>query len=137
MNLVRLIYKSKASGDFDPEFIDVLINKARINNSKANITGLLCFNKTFFIQCLEGSRTAVNETYHRIQNDTRHTDVTLLSYHEIIEREFGEWSMAYMPQSKLSSPLNLKYSGTPTIDPYDISAQSAERLIVDLKEHCE
>lgn len=135
MHLVRLIYKSEISEEFDPEFIDVLVNKAQVKNIKSNITGLLSFNKTHFIQCLEGSRDAVNATYHRIQNDSRHTGLTLLYYQEIIERQFEQWSMAYLPQSALPLPLTLKYSGTPNNNPYDIPAESAYRLIMDLKQH--
>lgn len=136
MYLVRLIYKSKVREGFDPKDIETILNKARVNNAKKNVTGLLCFNKKHFLQCLEGSRKVVNDVYHKILNDERHSDIILLNYSEIEEREFDEWSMAYMPQSSLTSPLNLKYSGTPNVDPYEISGESAYRLICALKKIC-
>jgi hypothetical protein len=134
MFLVRLIYTSKTNDDFGPEDIGNILEKARINNAKKDVTGLLCFNNKFFLQCLEGSRTAVNETYHDILNDKRHSDIIMLSYTEVIEREFEQWSMGYMPESSLTKPLNLKYSGTAHFDPYEMSGESAHRLMLALKK---
>jgi hypothetical protein len=133
MFLVRLIYTSRITSGFGPEEVSSILEKARISNSKNEVTGLLCFNNTFFLQCIEGSRKKVNETYHKILNDKRHSDILMLNYCEIIEREFDKWSMGYMPQSSLTKPLNLKYSGTAHFDPYEMSGESAHRLMLALK----
>jgi hypothetical protein len=135
MFLVRLIYTSKTSSHFAPEDIENILEKARINNRKNNVTGLLCFNNKFFLQCLEGSRQTVNNTYHQILNDKRHSDIIMLSYSEIVEREFEQWSMGYMPQSSLTDSLNLKYSGTPNFGPYDMSGESTHKLMLALKQN--
>ena len=135
MFLVRLIYTSKTSSLFGPEDIENILEKARSNNLKNNVTGLLCFNNKYFLQCLEGSREKVNNTYHQILNDKRHSNIIMLSYTEIIEREFEKWSMGYMPQSSLTDPLNLKYSGTPSFDPYEMSGESTHKLMLALKEN--
>lgn len=134
MFLVRLIYTSRTSSEFGPEDIGSILEKARINNAKKEVTGLLCFNNKYFLQCLEGSRETVNDTYHKILNDERHSDILMLNYTEIVEREFDKWSMGYMPQSSLTTPLNLKYSGTAHFDPYDMSGESAHRLMLALKD---
>ena len=55
MILVRLIYTSTVTEDFVPAEIDHILKTARANNKNRNVTGLLCFNNTFFLQCLEGS----------------------------------------------------------------------------------
>lgn len=49
---------------------------------------MLCFSNEYFLQCLEGSRTAVNNTYQQILNDKRHHNVIMLNYTQIPEREF-------------------------------------------------
>jgi hypothetical protein len=134
MFLVRLIYTSKTRSGFGPEVIGSILEKSRVNNAKKEVTGLLCFNNNFFLQCIEGSRQAVNDTYHNILNDERHSDIIMLNYTEIIEREFDKWSMGYMPLSSLTKPLNLKYSGTADFDPYEMSGESAHRLMLSLKE---
>ena len=71
MFLVRLIYTSKTSSHFGPEDIEGILEKARSNNLKNNVTGLLCFNNKYFLQCLEGSREKVNNTYHQILNTSK------------------------------------------------------------------
>ena len=43
--------------------------------------------------------------------------------------------MGYMPQSSLTDPLNLKYSGTPNFDPYEMSGESTHKLMLALKEN--
>jgi hypothetical protein len=65
------------------------------NNSEANITGMLCCDGRYFLQCLEGSRLAVNRTYSKILSDPRHGNVVLLSYGEVASRHFSEWAMGY------------------------------------------
>ena len=134
MYLVRLVYASMISEDFNHEDIPGILQAAREHNLQKNVTGLLCFSRKIFLQCLEGSRTNVNQTYHRILNDPRHERIVLLDYKEIVEREFDEWAMGYIPESSLTKPVNLKYSGSTEFDPYDMSGESAHRLMVELRQ---
>jgi hypothetical protein len=94
---------------------------------------MLCFSNEYFLQCLEGSRTAVNNTYQQILNDKRHHNVIMLNYTQIPEREFETWSMGYVPQSQLTELLNLKYSGNIDFNPFKMSGESAHLLILTLK----
>ena len=97
-----------------------------------NVTGLLCFNTTHFLQCLEGSRSAVNATYHRILNDTRHKNIIMLNYCEIFEREFENWSMGYIPYSRLVTllPSNILVR----VSLIAMSAGSAHKLMLALRD---
>ncbi|MBU2972323.1 BLUF domain-containing protein [Pseudoalteromonas sp. C2R02] len=135
MFLVRIVYASTISDDFQAEDIDNILQKSRINNAKKHVTGLLCFNRNFFLQCLEGSRTEVNKIYHRILNDPRHNNITLLNYEDITEREFSNWDMAYLPISDVISPLIIRYSGTKEFNPYKMSGESSHRLMIDLLKY--
>lgn len=85
------------------------------------------------MQCLEGSRAQVNKIYHQILNDQRHEDILLLDYSEIFEREFGDWSMGYIPEMNLTTPINLKYSVQAKFDPYGMSGGSAHKLLLSLR----
>ena len=95
---------------------------------------MLCFSNEYFLQCLEGSRTAVNNTYQQILNDKRHHNVIMLNYTQIPEREFEKWSMGYVPQSKLTESLNLKFSGSIDFNPFKMSGESAHLLMLTLKD---
>ncbi|ARN73013.1 BLUF domain-containing protein [Oceanicoccus sagamiensis] len=132
MFLVRLVYASRKSPDFNESDIEQLLASARKHNLANHVTGLLCFNRKYFLQCLEGSRARVNATYHNILNDPRHNDIVMLDYREVDSRKFDAWSMGYMPESSLTTPLNLRYSGTPEFDPYDMSGESAYQMMLEL-----
>ena len=134
MFLTRLIYVSAKSENFDKSDIQEIIEVAKEQNGKNHVTGMLCFNRKYFLQCLEGSRNNVNQTYHRILNDPRHTNIVMLDYKEISVRDFSDWSMGYVPESSLTEPTNIKFSGTPEFDPYEMSGESAHEMMLELKE---
>ena len=134
MFLTRIIYTSTATQEFKPNDIDDILTIASNNNTKIDITGMLCFSRNYFLQCLEGSRSCVNEMYHKILNDKRHSNIVLLEYNEISEREFSQWSMAYLPESSLTSPINLKFSESSQFNPYKMSGESAHKMMLEFKD---
>ena len=72
------------------------------------------------MQCIEASRDNANALYHNILNDKRHTNIILLYYKEISEREFAGWSMLYVPDSSLTTSINLKFSESSSFNHYHI-----------------
>ncbi len=56
-----------------------MLEKARENNSRDNITGCLLYYEGEFIQYLEGNQVKVLTLFDKINADKRHKDVTLLS----------------------------------------------------------
>jgi hypothetical protein len=78
MYLVSLIYASIPEEGFSKEDIEDILTKSKKNNERDDITGMLCFNHNYFLQCLEGSRESVNRTYSRICNDNRHKEMVIL-----------------------------------------------------------
>jgi len=76
MYLVRLIYASQVTDRVTQEDIQQIVEAAKRNNSRAELTGLLCFNRKYFLQVLEGSRTKVNAAYQHIKKDPRHNNLT-------------------------------------------------------------
>jgi hypothetical protein len=90
-----------------------------------DVTGVLCYDPVFFMQCLEGPRPAVNELYASILQDRRHTDVLLLEYTEVAERHFAEWSMGFLASYDISKPLLEKYEGSGKFDPHELTADQA------------
>lgn len=133
MFLVRLVYVSQVTVQFRPEEIEKILNTSRRNNAAVNVTGALFFSRKYFLQCLEGPRTAVNETYNKILNDPRHENALLLQYQEIDRREFSEWSMAYLPESSKLAPLIKTYSRSELLEPYSMSGESCNQLLIALR----
>jgi hypothetical protein len=134
MFLTRLVYTSTVAEGFNPDAIEQILESARKYNGKNNVTGMLLFNRKYFLQCLEGTRTQVNRTYRDILNDPRHKDIIILDYSEIVARAFSRWAMGYVPETQLTKPLNLKYSGAGEFNPYQMSGESAHEYLIELSE---
>ncbi|WP_047249799.1 BLUF domain-containing protein [Chromobacterium subtsugae] len=132
--LVRLIYCSRAQQPIDQALVDDILSASRKHNPAQGITGLLCYSKDIFMQVLEGSRSHVNRLYLKLARDDRHHSLTLLSFHEIGQRKFANWSMAEVALDKLNASLILRHSPLPALEPFTMPGASAERLLEDLAE---
>jgi hypothetical protein len=130
--LVRLLYASRAVPAIDQDSLFAIVRKSKANNPAVGVTGVLCFSEGIFLQVLEGGRSAVNRLYNHIARDPRHTHVELLCYEEIGERQFAGWSMGQVNMSRLNPGLLLKYSETPTLDPYAVSGHVSMALFHEL-----
>lgn len=97
--ITSLIYVSTAQAGLGlDDFMDIL-TVAQRNNRRFGITGLLVFNGTNFMQCLEGDRSSTNDRLHQISADERHSGLVVLSRTELPNRQFTGWHMAgrYLP----------------------------------------
>ncbi|MBV5299831.1 MAG: BLUF domain-containing protein [Rhodoferax sp.] len=129
--LVRLLYASRAV-DTSPDAIESILHQSRAHNPASGVTGVLCYGGGIFLQVLEGGRMAVNELYGHILRDPRHTDVVLLHYQEITEREFAGWTMGEVNMSRINTSILLKYAEKPELDPYSVSGQVSLALLEEL-----
>ena len=99
--LVRLMYASRAAAAVNHDELLAILRKSKVNNPRHGVTGVLCYSGGIFLQVLEGGRSAVNHLYNRIAADVRHTQVELLSYEEIGERQFAGWAMGQVDLARL------------------------------------
>ena len=129
MYLVSLTYTSEMTVSMD--FMDIL-EVSRAKNVKDSITGILLFCNNNVVQCLEGSREAVNKTYARIVQDKRHQNALLVDYRIISTRLFSKWSMGYMPESSATRPILLKYSASQNFEPRLLSGESCLGMLTEL-----
>ncbi|HYQ72703.1 MAG TPA: BLUF domain-containing protein [Gammaproteobacteria bacterium] len=131
MFLVSLSYTSEMTVNTD--FMDIL-EVSRERNDRDEITGVLLFCNNNVMQCLEGSREAVNRTYTRIVRDRRHRNPLLLDYRMLSSRNFPKWSMAYVPESSVTRPTLLKYSVSRTFEPRMLSGESCLGMLTELAQ---
>jgi hypothetical protein len=137
MSLFRLIYASRAAESLTPADHDQILESSQRNNGKAGVTGILAFGAREFLQCLEGSREAVNATYHRILSDPRHRDLVLIDCRDVDQRWFGEWGMHGLPPSRLTRQRVLRYSERELFTPTRLGGASAIALLADLARELE
>jgi len=113
MRLIRLLYCSKSTNEIEPTVLESILDVSRKNNSRLNVTGLLCVDEQYFIQLLEGGCREVNDTYCRIVGDDRHEKLTLLYYENASTRMFPQWTMGYINNDRYVSNLLREYLGDP------------------------
>lgn len=130
--LVRLLYTSRASATVDDLVLHDILHQAAAANPRQGITGVVCFSQGIFLQVLEGGRGAVNRLYGRIVADPRHHEVLLLTYQEIGERRFAQWSMGHVDVERLNPAVLLKYSERAVLDPYAVGGGASMALLDDL-----
>lgn len=75
--------------------VEHILTTAQQNNAQVGITGALLYSGGYFCQILEGPEDPLKKLYEKIENDARHEGVTLLHFHEVNERLFEQWAMAY------------------------------------------
>jgi len=102
-DLHRLVYYSRNTipGDAKAlsDAITSILAKSQANNQRDGVTGALMFNAGCFAQVLEGSRSAIEDVFERIQQDDRHGEVSLLAFEAADTRAFENWSMGFVGAS--------------------------------------
>ena len=110
-NLLRLIYVSRAKGAMEASELEGLLSRARSNNEKVGLTGILCTGRGYFVQALEGPENEVFKTYTKILVDERHRESSLLSVGLVSGRVFSEWAMAHVAGELLGGDLHARLVG--------------------------
>lgn len=93
MPLKTVAYYSHVKCDNELQcLLDIAIQATR-NNQKNDITGLLVYEGTHFLQIIEGPVAAVDKTFEVIRSDKRHKNVTVLLDTETDERQYTDWGL--------------------------------------------
>ena len=74
--LSQLVYVSIRKPQCTEEEIQKILDACKRNNQGKDITGVLLYSGTHFVQYLEGDFKKINELYDNIKSDVRHKNVT-------------------------------------------------------------
>ena len=132
--LHRLVYYSRNQITGGPgiltDAIASILATSRINNERAGVTGALMFNAGCFAQVLEGPQASIESVFERIQQDERHSAVTLLELSTIEARRFPSWSMGYVGASPAEAE---RYQPVAGRSGYDPSRMNGEGILETLQ----
>lgn len=132
--LTRLLYASTAHQNVDgDEYRKILLN-AQTKNNDLGITGMLVFNQKYFLQVLEGDRSALNQLYIKIAKDPRHRNLEILCVEEMPTRDYADWSMGYAAPTTLIRSLFMKYGVTAEFNPYKMNTSASLAMMRELSE---
>jgi hypothetical protein len=90
--LSQLVYVSDRVSSSEKDIQDILSACVK-NNPSLDITGVLLYSDTKFIQLVEGSYQKIIELYDKIKNDARHERCVMVSLMPIKSRSFPNWTM--------------------------------------------
>ncbi len=90
----RLLYVSTADPAMKADTLQRLVETAARRNAALDITGLLVFTGTHFMQLLEGPKDAVEAVFDMICQDRRHSAIARLIAEPVPQRSCPDWSMA-------------------------------------------
>lgn len=132
--LISMTYASRANPDVSAKDFNEILQQAQVNNAANGITGMLTFNKDYFLQTIEGSRAQINRLLYSLMADQRHHDLQLIETREIKHREWSKWSMNYASPTEENAAVYLKYSTTINFNPYLLNADAANDLMRELSK---
>lgn len=92
--LRKVVYISSATQHLTAEDLEELLTRARTNNERCGITGVLLYHNLSFLQIIEGTRDDVERLLARIRRDPRHSSMKVVQDERIPERDFKSWAMA-------------------------------------------
>jgi hypothetical protein len=99
--MLEVIYASAAVKPFTQAELTTLLRKARLNNTRLGVSGMLLYDRGSFLQVLEGEVAAVRPLYEIISKDPRHERVVKLLETTISVRSFADWSMGFAAGEQL------------------------------------
>lgn len=90
-----IVYTSEVvagMGHIDHVLADI-VGKAKLNNPRLGITGLLFYHNGRFLQIIEGRKDALERLMAAIEKDPRHRNMERLVDESIYQRSFEQWNM--------------------------------------------
>lgn len=91
--LAHLAYVSVRKKNCTEEEIEKILTACKTNNAPLEVTGVLLYSETKFIQYVEGESSTLMTLYDKIKKDTRHEKAVMISYNPIQARIFPSWQM--------------------------------------------
>ena len=99
-SLIHCIYCSASTRPISAADLAALLSRARLDNARAGLTGMLLYTEGAFFQVLEGPAEAVDALYSKIERDTRHAKMTMIIREPIQRRVFDDWTMGFSAMSR-------------------------------------
>lgn len=131
--LVRLIYASYSTTDMSNLDIKHILRSSQRNNGAKRVSGVLFYSDRYFLQCLEGERHAVNETYLRISLDPRHAKCVLIEYRAVPSRLFPGWAMEHASFfGGMDNELIMKYTENGIFQPFQFTPHQANAFLAEV-----
>lgn len=132
MSIKRIIYYSVPSNTTSFETVIEILTESVRRNKEKHISGMLMYDGSYYLQCIEGESEAVDALMKKIMADPRHDKLTPISETVDTERIFLMWGMGYINHEKEIRKTIFAHTGSEVFDPSRLTKEMAESLLVDL-----
>ena len=99
--LSHLVYVSIRKRNCTDKEITQILEACQKNNLARDITGVLLYSDTQFVQYLEGEYQEIIALYDHIKKDDRHHKAVMVSSCAIAKRSFPSWQMGAKKLDKI------------------------------------
>jgi hypothetical protein len=102
MQLTQIVYTSQIAASISRNTASIadalrdVHRSSQRNNARCDVSGILLFSRSHFLQVLEGRRSTLKRVYAKIVLDPRHEQIELLCETPIQERCFADWHMGLL-----------------------------------------
>jgi hypothetical protein len=72
-----------------------LLIQCQTNNLAQGITGMLLYGNETFLQAIEGEDAVIEALLDKINRDSRHSNIQVLSRKKIERRQYADWTMGF------------------------------------------
>ena len=86
-----------------PQALRRIVDTARMLNRRRDLTGVLAFSGSHFLQVLEGDGAVLDALLESLRRDPRHDGLRVLGRTPISARRFGDWAMALVSSPELGT----------------------------------
>jgi Sensors of blue-light using FAD len=116
-----ILYVSVADPELVSDDIYQLVGNAQQRNLTDNISGVMLYNGSNFLQLIEGEDGIIDDCFARIVGDPRHSGVITLRNELSTVREFPLWAMRYslVEQPAEATLAAVREAGAPRADTLD------------------
>lgn len=99
-----ICYISTATPKLEPIEVQGLMEEWKKSNGRKEIKGILLYSDGHFFQVLEGEKRTVLETYFKIKNDQRHSDIIQVMGKDVEKGSLDHYIIDNLQYSYFSRP---------------------------------
>jgi len=113
--LRRLAWSSIPSPSLSAAHLDDIGARARRDNERNHVSGMLLFTGAHFLAILEGHEWDLQKLWLRLEQDRRHDALIRIGNDRCGNRWFPQWKMAYADHALVASRIEELRSGSARI----------------------
>jgi hypothetical protein len=133
--IYQIAYTSLSNSPLDETTLSDILEVSQRNNDRDVITGILLYNDQTFFQVLEGKQSAVEDCYYkRIENDSRHSCLSLIWYGPTKIRAFSDWAMEYAGPREIGRYTKDTFTSLNDLNSYEAMPASTKEIVLILAQ---